>query len=259
MDTNNTRVKNYVYMSVILGISSAIIAGFWYVSSYAKSIAPNRTFSVSAEGKVTAVPDIARVLFGTLTEGGKNIGDLQTENSQKASRAISYLKKNGVSEQDIKTESYNIAPRYEHYTCPSSKNTERAVSCPPSEIVGYSVSQSISVKIRDINKAGDLLGGIVENGANTVSGLSFTVDEPDVLQNKARKEAITRAKEKAQFFAEAGGFRLGKVISIQEGQVYNPYSRFELYSGKGGDFASPEIEPGSQEIALSFTITYEIR
>lgn len=260
METNNTRVKNYVYMSVILGISSAIIAGFWYVSSYAKSVAPNRTFSISAEGKVTAVPDIAQVLFGVLTEGGKNIGGLQAENSQKANRAISYLKKNGVLEKDIKTESYNISPRYNHYACPPPKNREEGVSCPPSEIVGYSISQSISVKIRDLNKAGDLLGGVVENGANTVSGLSFTVDDPDVPQDKARKDAITRAKKKAQLLAEAGGFRLGKVISIQEGQIYNPYNnRFELYRGKGGDFASPEVEPGSQEIKLNVTITYEIR
>jgi uncharacterized protein YggE len=232
------------------------------VNSFSKSVSPERNFSVNGEGKIIAVPDIAQFSFGILTDGGKNLADLQRVNSEKSNKVIAFLKENGVDEKDIKTQSYNISPRYQHFSCPPSiKNTE-IVPCPPSEIVGYTISQDISVKVRELNKTGDLVAGVIEKGANTVSGPSFTVDDPTTLQNQARKEAIIQAKDKARTIAEAGGFKIGKVISIQEGGYFPQIFRTQIYAkdeGYGGDIESPSIEPGSQEIVVNVTLTYEIK
>ena len=256
----DTKIKNYLGITIIATLILSVAASFWYMNSFSKSVSPDHSFSVNGEGKVVTVPDIAQLSFGVLAEGGKNLADLQTENTKKANRVIAFLKESGVEDKDIKTQSYNITPRYQYFSCPPS-NKQDVAPCPPSEIVGYSISQDISVKIRELHKTGAVLAGIVEKGANTVSGPAFIVDDPTELENQAREEAITEAKNKAKTIAEAGGFRIGKLISIQEG-FYSPWPiSNQLYakeSGYGGDSVSPSIEPGSQEILVNVTLAYEI-
>ncbi len=164
-----------------------------------------------------------------------------------------------------------MEPRYQYYDCNNIRPLYNGVSaypepepCPPSEIVGYSINQSVLVKIRDFDKAGELLAGATERGANQVSGLSFTIDDPDALQMQARTDAIAKAQEKAQATAKAGGFRVGRLLSIDEGYV--PYYGYGLETkvayGMGGDASvapSPSIEPGSQEVKVSVIMRFEIR
>jgi hypothetical protein len=267
----NNEIKNYLGAVIIAGIALLVIASFWYVSSFSKSVIPQRTFSASGEGKVVAVPDVIQLSFGVLTEGGKNLANLQKENTDKVNRIIAFLKENGVEEKDIKTQFYNITPRHQYFVCPPPVVTGGIATpapCPPSEIVGYTINQSVSVKIRDkireLNKAGDIVAGVVDNGANIVSNLSFTVDDPTEPQNQARAEAITEAREKAKTIAKAGGFRLGKLISLQEQEgvfFLQPVPSYALgFDGKGGGgFAGSSIEPGSQEIRVNVTLVYEIK
>lgn len=240
-----------------------VLAVFWYVSAYSRSVVPDRVFTVSGEGKVVAVPDIAQLSISVLTEGRKNLTDLQKQNTDKINRIISYLKEQGLGQKDIKTEYYNISPRYQYFSCPPGpvplgvETYPEIRPCPPSEIIGYSISQSISVKVRDLSKVGALLTGAVEGGANNVSGPNFTVDDPHVLENQAREEAVSKAREKAKSVARAGGFRLGKVISIQE-EFVSPYLPI-AFEARGGAIPFPSIEPGSQEIVVNVTLTYEIK
>lgn len=261
----DTKIKNYlgagaVISMVMLAISSLIFAGI-----YAKSVEPSsyRNFSVSGEGKITAVPDVAQFSFSVITEGGKNIAELQKENSQKANGAINFLKQNGAQDKDIKTTNYNLQPRYQHFDCSSIRlGTERNKPCPPPEIVGYSVNQTVSVKVRDFNKISDLLAGTVQSGANAVSELSFIIDDKTALENKARQEAIENAMKKAESMAQAGRFNLGKILSIneEEGGMPRFSIREKLFSnGAGRADTAPEIEPGSQEVIINVSINYEIR
>lgn len=248
-------IKNYL---VVGAVAVALLLGAWYVSAFSGSFAPTRTFTVSGEGKEIAVPDVAELSFGILTEGGPNLADLQRQNSEKSNRVIAYLKESGVDAKDITTQFYNISPRYQYYSCPVPVQDGRAEPCPPAEIVGYTISQNVLVKVRDLNKTGDILAGVVERGANTVSGPSFTVDDPTELQNTARAAAIAEAKAKARAIARAGGFRLGKLVSLQEGFVV-PKPIYLEKGGFGGGGAAPSIEPGSQEVQVTVTLVYEIR
>lgn len=260
MVTLNKTAENY-YKEILAAAALLFVgASFWYVYSYSQSVVPTRSFSVQGEGKIVAVPDVAQLSFGVLTEGGVNLAVLQRENTEKVNRVAGFLKENGVDEKDIKTQFYNISPRYQYFSCPPVRIPEGVEPCPPPEIVGYSINQSVTVKIRDLNKAGDVVSGVVESGANTVSGPSFTVDDPTELQNQARAEAIAKAKEKARAVAEAGGFRLGKLISINEGVAFPapvPLYAFEKGGGVGG--GGPSIEPGSQEVRVNVTLVYEIK
>lgn len=256
------KLKHYLGVAMIVAMLMVAGAAWRYAASYADYGNPGgfRSFSVSAEGKAVAIPDVAKFSFSVITEGGKDVGILQTDNTAKMNRVIEFVKSNGVEAKDIKTEGYSIEPRYRNYTCDVNE-LDGTRECPPPEIYGYTIRQNVSVKVRDFTKIGDILSGIVDQGANSVSGLTFTIDDPTVLQAGARAEAIEKAKNKAKELAKAGGFRVGRLLSISEGGYYPVYERALSYS-MGGDAAkapSPTIEPGSQEVVVSVNLSYEIK
>jgi hypothetical protein len=167
------------------------------------------------------------------------------------------VKENGVDEKDVKTEGYAVEPRYQYYGCETG-------ACPPPRIVGYTIRQTIAVKVRDFSKASDVLSGVVQNGANSVSSLTFTIDDPTDVQAAARAEAIEKAKAKADAIADAAGFTVGRLLAIDEGGMApypQPYYMEAYGRGGAGDAAKtvPAIEPGSQDVRVTVTLRYEIR
>ncbi len=244
-----------------------------YVSAYSRSIQPSsfRSFTVSADGRFVSVPDVAQFTFSVVTQGGQNLAALHDENAKKTQSAIDFLKGLGVDAKDIRTASYAVNPRYQSYNCfekaavsgGAGALTASIRPCPPADITGYEVVSSVEVKVRDFAKIGDAVSGVVKNGANSVSQLAFTMDDPAVAQSKARENAIAKAKEKAEAVAKAAGVRLGRLLEIQEGGGYAPYYRNTLTSydsavGLGGMEKAAPIEPGSQDVTVSVTLRYEI-
>jgi uncharacterized protein YggE len=257
------KTKQYLYVAIIVALLVGAYSVWSYTSSYGESIQPSsfRSFSVSGDGKVVAVPDVAQFSFSVVTEGGKDVGSLQNQNTVSVNKAIDFVKSQGVDAKDIKTQGYNISPRYQYYSCTNPESSVRP--CPPAEIVGYTISQDVRVKIRDFTKIGSILGGVVEAGANTVSQLQFTIDDPDAAKSEARAEAIEKAKAKAKEIAKAGGFGIGRLLEIYESSGAQPYY---AYGMGGADMAvksaaapAPSIEPGSQDVTVTVTLRYEIR
>src|SRR3989344_4694256 len=226
------KIRNYLGLAIIFGILGVAIAALLYVNSYSQSIDPGttRNFTVTGEGKSVAVPDIAEFIFSVITEGGTDIAGIQKQNVDKVNRAINFLKENGVDAKDIRT-------------------------------TGYTIDQAVQVKVRDFAKVGELLSGVVDQGANSVSQLNFTVDDRSGYENQARAEAIQKAKEKAVALAKAGGFHLGRLLSIDEGSSPIPYYGDVGFGGGPSAVkeAAPVIEPGSQEITVSVSLRYEIK
>jgi hypothetical protein len=272
------RIKNALGIVGVVAIALATIAAWQWVGAFSRATTAGATFSVTGQGKSVGVPDVAQFSFSITNEGGKDIAALQKDNTAKTNAAIAYVKSQGVDAKDIETQDYNIQPRYQTYDCrtsvvyakplvgaPGVAMAEPASPCPPSSIVGYTVSQTVQVKVRDFTKTGDILAGVTAKGANNVSGLNFTTDDPTKLQNEARAKAIQNAKEQAEMMAKAGGFRLGRLISVSEG--YNPqpyYSKaygLETMSADSGGapVPPPAIEPGSQQTNAQVTLTYEIQ
>jgi uncharacterized protein YggE len=176
-------------------------------------------------------------------------------------KAIEFIKKQGIAAKDIKTEQYGISPRYQTITCDYTAGKV----CPPAEITGYTVQQGANVKIHDFKLISELLKGVVQNGANSVSQITFNIDNPTDIENTARAEAFKKAKEKAESMAKAGGFSIGRLLDISEGNSY------PVYYGRGGGgvmmdmvkseapAVAPTIEAGSQEVNIQITLKYEIQ
>ena len=265
----SNKIKNYLGIALIVGVLMLGLSIWSIAGSVGKSINPSslRSFSVTAEGKSTQVPDVAEFTFSVITEGGENLAALQKENTEKMNKAIAFLKENGVKKEDIRTSQYSVNPRYESYSCGRpiyANGEEKAGPCPPSKIVGYTITQSATVKIRDFTKAGDIVSGVVKSGANSASSLNFTIDDPTSVQDAARAEAIAKAEKKAEKIAKDAGFRVGRLISIYEsGGNYPVYYGKAMGIGMGGDAAesapTPSIEPGSEDVKVNVTLTYEIK
>jgi uncharacterized protein YggE len=259
----NEKIKNYLGVAgifALIALTLLLAAGIYttYVLSKNSSPVENRSFSVSAEGKIKTTPDVAKFGFSVITEGGTNIKKLQDENSKKINDIISLIKKQGVLDKDIQTTNYNITPRYLNYGC----NVQDVVApCPPSEIAGYTVRSSVSVNVRKFEALGSILAGVADKGVNIISGPNFTIDKPDKQHAEARANAIKKAHTKAREMASAGGFKLGKLLSIQEQTAgnyrYEPLaiSSVQLNSKE----ISPTIEPGSQDVKVGVTLRYEIK
>jgi len=262
---NTEKIKFYLYLAIILGILIAALSVFWFAKIYFQKVqfSTLRSFNVSADGKVVAIPDVAKFTFAVITEGDKDLNQIQSKNTSQVNKIIDFLKNQGVEEKDIQTVDYNLSPRYQFYSCVSPLNQPRP--CPPPEIVGYTLTQSVAVKIRNFSKIGDILGGVVSNGANNVSTLSFDIDDLTALQKQAREIAILKAQEQAKEIAKVGGFHLGKLVSINI-SYNNPQSRimYNLGAGKvesetSAPSETPQVEAGSKEVTAFVTLEYEMK
>ncbi len=236
--------------------SIAELKGLRYIGS---GINPTNTITVTGDGEMFAVPDIAEFSV-TVQETAKDVKTAQTAATAKGNAIIDYLKGAGVEKKDIQTTDYSVAPQYEwsQTACPAGSY------CPGGKqiLIGYEVSQTVSVKVRDTAKAGDILAGVGSKGASNVSGLNFTVDDQKLVEAQARDKAIADAKAKAAVLAKSLGVSLTRIV------MFNENSGGPIYYAKGmGGVAAmdsvaapaPQIEVGQNKVTSSVTITYEIQ
>ncbi|MFA6533964.1 MAG: SIMPL domain-containing protein [Patescibacteria group bacterium] len=243
-----TRGLKSVIMVLVIVAGVLLIRNWYKTYDYIGKGDIRDTISISGEGKVTALPDIATFTVGVQTEKVA-VAAAQTENNDKMNKIIAAIKGMGVKAEDIQTTDYNIYPQYDYLDGRQS-------------LRGYQVIQSVLVKVRDMGKVGDIFAKAGELGANNVGGLSFTIDEPEQYRQEARLKALENAKSKAEALAKAAGIKLGKVVSFSEssGGYTPPYAYDKSLSSVGmggGGIVAPEIQAGNQEIVIDVVVSYE--
>lgn len=227
--------------------------------------------SFDGKGEVFAKPDLATISF-TIRDSQKEITTAQTKVTEKETAVLAFLEKSGIEKKDIKTEGYNSYPKYDSGVPCYGYGAEimmlkPGVPCRPSEpkIIGYEVSEYVSVKVRDLTKAGEIIKGIGSVGISEISGPNFSIENEEELKAQARKMAIDEAKKKAEILARDLGVRLVRIVNFSENGNYP----MPMYA-KGGmmDSAmavnapatpSPELPAGENKIISNVVITYEIR
>ena len=204
----------------------------------------------TGEGKITAVPDIAVLCLGVEAEA-KTVAKAQRDAAEAMDRVMKALKKsNGVSENDIQTQQFSIYP-VRRWLDDEKRQ----------EIIGYSVTNMLVAKIREIEKAGNIIDAVVEAGGDLarIENISFTVDDPTPYYKEARKKAVEDAMAKAKQIADIAGIDLGKPIYVSEGSVYAPQVR-DILKGEATAPSSSQtpISPGELEFKLTVSMVYEI-
>jgi len=202
---------------------------------------------VTGEGKVTVTPDSATLRLGIAAQAA-SVAEAQSEATEAMVKVRAALIDNGVAEEDIQTQYFSIrqVTRWD-------RETEEEV------VVGYRVTNMVTAKIREIDKAGAIIDAVAEAGGDLIriDGISFSVDDPSACYEEARQKAMADAEAKAEQLAELAGVTLGKPTYINEGISYPIYPRDYMYEMAG---AAPEtpISPGEMEISLTVQVVYAI-
>ncbi|MCF7816107.1 MAG: SIMPL domain-containing protein [Candidatus Pacebacteria bacterium] len=223
------------------------------------------TISVVGKGEVFATPDIATFSFSVVAKEDEAV-TAQNKVSETSDTILAYLEENGVEEKDVKTEYYNLTPRYEY---PETVCTQWG--CPPRsgepKLIGYEVMQNISVKIRDTSKAGEIISAVGSRGALNVSGLSFTIDDEEILVAEAREKAINDAQEKGRVLAKSLNAHIVRMTGYWEEQGGYPM-QYGIGGGvnmmKAEDSSEMMVRPaalpsGENKISAQVNISYEIK
>ena len=246
MDDHRIHLRPPVWLPllVVLIAGGSYIVGKTIETRHMDSV----TISVSGEGKVYANPDIAQTSFGVKTGRQKTAEMAMQILSTRMNAVIAAAKAAGIEEKDITTQRLNLRPAYDW---DDGKKIDR----------GFEASQDLRVKVRDIAEMGTVLSAVAAAGANQVSDVRFTIDDPDALRQEARKKAIEQAERKARTLAMQLGATLGKLKGFSEGGNQPVYARALMEDNAmavGGAEPLP-VPAGEQEVSVSVNLIYELR
>jgi len=234
-------------ISAAVGIGNKIKEGRYI----GQEIESKNTITVSDSAEVYAKPDLALVVLSVVTEA-KTVAQAMSQNTSKMNAIIDSAKEIGVNEKDLKTISFNIYPRYEYNRLSSIYPSGKRV------LVGYEVSQSLQVKIRDLDEIGQILEEAADAGANQIGNLQFMIDDQDELKAQVREEAIKKARARAEKIASELGVDLVRVVGFNENAQTVRFYEQTLKSEAMGGGAAPQIETGENKIETIVSIIFEI-
>ncbi len=225
-----------------------LLAGL--LSACGLQAAPNETprqLNISGTGEVYLVPDIAYVYIGTRSESA-DVGDALSENNKQAQNIATVLTEMGIDPKDIQTTAFNVYPM-QNYS-PEGEPLETK----------FVVENTVFIKVRELQRLGELLDVVVRNGANQINGISFNIEDREQAEADARRLAVVDAKEKAQELAEAAGVTLGELVNLSAYSYGGPQP---IYEGKGGgyaaDMSAAPIASGQLVITAEASLTYNIK
>jgi len=211
----------------------------------------NALLTVSAEGRTTREPELAVFSAGVTTQA-KTAGEALADNSRAMTQVVAELKRAGIAARDIQTSNLSINPIYAQQTRPVDEPQAPV-------IVGYQVSNQVTVRQRKLGDYGKVIDTLVSAGANQVNGPSFQLDNSDAALDEAQITAMKTARARADLYARAAGLRVARIVSISEGQNYQPgppmvYARMAMDK----ESSAPPVESGELELTANVTVMFEL-
>jgi uncharacterized protein YggE len=191
---------------------------------------------------------MASISIGVLSQAN-SAKEAVAANTKAMSAVLNSLKAAGIAEKDIQTSNFSVQPRYEY-----SQSGEAP------RVIGYDVSNTVTIQVRQLDSLGSVLDTVIQQGSNQVSGIQFALAEPEARLDDARKKAAADAQRKARLYADTMGFALGNVIALSETSSFQPpvpiYAK--TMRAEAADAAVP-IAQGEQTISTDVNITWEIK
>lgn len=208
---------------------------------------PPITLSVSTQAQVLAVPDIATLSAGVMTQA-PTAQAAMGDNARQMTQVMAALKAAGIADRDIQTAGLNLQPQYDY------RNDQ------PPRLIGYQAVNTLSVTVRKLDRIGATLDALVGKGVNQISGPTFTVDKPEALLDKARADAVTKAMARARLYAQAAGLKVRRVLSITEGGAMPPPMPIEgvRMRAMAADAAPTPVSPGQVDLGATVNVTFEL-
>jgi uncharacterized protein YggE len=216
-------------------------------ASITQTIAGTR-LDVTATGEVTRVPDVAIISAGVVSRAPTATAALQ-DSANRMGQVLAALKRAGVEDRDIQTSNVSLNPEYRY---PENQSPQ---------LTGYSATNQLTIRFRDIRKSGKILDALVAQGANQINGPNLTVDKPEAALDEARANAVAIGRARADAYARALSLRVARVVSISESGGYAvppPAPPMPMMMARG-ERDSTNIQPGEQKLQVSLAMTFELQ
>jgi uncharacterized protein len=207
---------------------------------------PEHTISVQGVGTIFVKPDIAEISLGVDITRSK-LSDARSDAATAMNAIIDALHQLGIADTDIQTSYLNINPTWDY-------------SGSGQKVTGYEVDNILQVKVRDLDKLGDVVDNSVNAGATTVNGITFELSDPTSAQSQARTAAVKDARARADELASAAGVSITGVSAISETSYSMPWP---VYANAGGGVMAPDqaptpVVPGNSEVTVNVSVVYTI-
>jgi uncharacterized protein YggE len=252
-----------VLLAVFLFAQSLI--AFKQYTFVGQDIPAMHTIAVAGEGEVFVRPDIAVITFSVEAEA-ETTAAAEEQATERTNEVLAFVREQGIPDEDIRTLSYNLSPRYETEVLP--RCLRAPCPTPQRTLVGYAVTQTIEVSAALAGEQevalGELVSGLAERNVSNINGPMFEIDDEESHRDEARAAAITEAKEKAEQLAEDLDVTLVRLVNFHEGGNVGPmYTRsmaMDMAEGLGGGLdIAPEIPVGENQLVSRVELIYEIR
>src|SRR5436305_4804102 len=239
-------MRQTLLAALLLGAASLPSAAYAQQSpSITQTIAGSR-LDISATGEVTRVPDIAIISAGVVSRSPTATGALQ-DAADRMQRVLAALKRAGVENRDVQTSNISLNPEY------------RYVENQPPQLTGYTASNQLTIRFRDIRNSGKILDALVSQGANQINGPSLTIDKPEAALDEARARAVAAGRARAELYARSLGMRIVRVVSVSESGGYAPPPPMPMYArAEIAQAADTKIVPGEQKLQVTLAMTFEL-
>lgn len=214
---------------------------------------PQPQIRVTGEGRAMLAPDMA-MLNLTVTREGATAREALDANSTAMQEVLAAMRSTGIDERDLQTAQFSIQPRYRHHRPGASGQQE------PPEIVGYSVSNSLTVRVRDLEEVGTILDRSVSLGVNQGGSIQFLNDDPAVALEQARVSAVKDALQRAATLTAAAGVKIGRILEISEQSAQPrpmPMARAEMMMSADAGAVPVAGGENTYSVTVSMTLALE--
>ena len=241
-----TLVIAAVAMFAILGGIPAMLGGLRSPSVVAAASGdPTHGITVQGTAIISLKPDMASLYLGVDAQA-TTATQAQSNASKAMAAVIAAVKKQGVADADVATQGINLNPTYD----PNINGT--------SHVNGYQASQSLSVKVRDLDKLGPVIDAGVAAGATSVGGISFSLADPTAATDQARQMAVADAHKRAQSLATAAGVTLGAPITVTEESATQPPVYYAAGAAADKASAATPVQVGTTDVTVTVDVVYSI-
>jgi uncharacterized protein YggE len=234
-------------LAIVAGVILSAIPAASARPTQASDAGFQRSITVVGTGTASASPDVATAQVGVDTQSASP-EEATRQNDEQMKAVLDALKAAGIAEADIQTAYYNLyaEQRYE------------PVTGQPTGEFTYRVSSSLSVKIRDLAKVGEVLTDAVRAGANNISGVFFSIEDTSTLEAAAREEAVADARSRANSLAQLSGVELGELVVVSE-VIGGPGPIFLDRAAVGLGGGGAPIQPGQLEVSMQVQVSFAIK
>ena len=239
-------MKHALLAALLVGAASLPASAHAQAVAFAQPVSGTR-LEISATGDATRVPDIATISAGVSTRAATAKAALQ-QNATRMERVRAALKAAGIADRDIQTANINLNPEY------------RYVDNQPPRLTGYSASNQLNVRFRDIASTGEILDALVAQGANQINGPTLSIDKPQAALDEARTKALAVGRARAELYGRSLGMRVVRLLSVSEtGREYSgPRGGMVMMEARAAS-ADMKIDPGEQKLEVTLAMTFELQ